>query len=51
MRWALEGYERLKEAERLATTPEGKEIRDYYRKREERRAENARIRRRLPKVI
>jgi hypothetical protein len=51
MRWALEAYERLKDAERYAISPIGAEERELYRKQEARRAENARIRRLLPKVI
>lgn len=48
MRWAIEAYERLKRAERERPEPH---VIEAMRREDERRAENARIRRRLPKVI
>jgi hypothetical protein len=48
MRWAIEAYERLKRAER--DRPDQHVI-EAMKREEERAAMNARIRRRLPKVI
>lgn len=48
MRWAIEAYERLIAAQQNQPAPEDEE---RARKEAERQAVNARIRRRLPKVI